>query len=78
MMTLLGSIRLGHDALRENVWLHPGIEPASVPVDDGELYTQPAYVPVAEKRRLTLDECEVLHTRWHWPRTFRTIPGLVA
>jgi hypothetical protein len=61
------SIRVGHANLREHLWLHPGTEPASEPDDGGEPYSESAFIPVAERRRLAVSELRAISSDWHWP-----------
>lgn len=61
------SIRVGHANLQEHLWLHPGTDPASQPDDGGEPYTESAFVPIVEKRRLAASELDAISSDWHWP-----------
>lgn len=49
------------------LWVHPGTEHPTKLHDQGEPYAESAFVPVFERRKLTITELEAISSQWHWP-----------
>src|SRR5579872_6338423 len=68
MRSLLdASIRIAGTDIRDCLWLHPGAERACEPTDSGEAYTETAFIPVRDRRRLSTEELNSIASLWHWP-----------